>query len=170
MARGQWTKAALIAASGALATAPAAAEEGPKTETYDIRAEWLDPAVVDHPKAHDRIIAELANSYPVMSRNLDDLGLTNAAARAFAEARNTGDLHLKLYETDREWWQRKQPELEQIMDDYRTREINRSLTVLGTMGTAGVGLAGVLAWKSRRRRKEKAADASAPTPGGGPKA
>ncbi|MBV6634211.1 MAG: hypothetical protein KI792_14385 [Alphaproteobacteria bacterium] len=158
-----WTKALALAAASAVGN-PAAAQNEAATETYDIRAEWLDPAVVDHPKAHDRIMTELANHYPVSRRTLDELGLNSAAASAFAEARNRGDLFLKLNETDREWWKDTQPQLEQIMDDYRTRERNRSLAVLGTIGVAGAG--GLAAWKIRRRRKDKTAETAAPS---GPK-
>ncbi len=169
MKKSTWRPALALAAATTVA-APAAAENTDGT-TYDIRAEWLDPAVVDHPKAHERIISELANYYPVKRGNLDELGLNSAAASAFAEARNKGELHLKLYETDREWWLRKQPQLEQIMENYRAREVNRSLTVLGTMGVAGGVGAGLIAWKSRRRQKQeakqaKAAPAPAPGPGG----
>lgn len=162
MKKSSWRPALALAAATAVA-APAAAENTDST-TYDIRAEWLDPAVVDHPKAHDRIMGELANYYPVNRRTLDELGLNSAAASAFAEARNTGQLHLKLHETDREWWQRKQPQLEQIMEDYRAREVKRSLTVLGTMGAAGAIGVGLVAWKSRRQKKASPKTPEGPAP------
>ncbi|MEO0393821.1 MAG: LPXTG cell wall anchor domain-containing protein [Pseudomonadota bacterium] len=155
-----WRPALALAAATAMAT-PAAADTT-KEATYDIRAEWLDPAVVDHPKAHDRIMAEMANEMPLNARRLDVLGLNPEAARAFSVARNTWELHMPRYDqTPRDWFKAVEPQLAQIVADHRQARRTQAAYVLGGMGTMLAGGAGLVAWK-RRRAKAQAVEPAAP--------
>jgi len=175
MKQSTWRPALALAAATVVAT-PAAAEQA-DTATYDIRAEWLDPAVVDHPKTHQRIMTELATQIPLNSRRLDELGLNSEAARAFALARNTGDLFFPRYDqSPKEWFKATEPQLEQIVNDHRAARRTQAAYVLGTMGATGAAGLGLIAWKTRRRNKQSAqqsqpapaqSPAPSPTPGMG---
>jgi hypothetical protein len=148
MIKSKWSRVLTLAASGMLAEGVAGTAQA--TETYQIRADWLDPGISADRAAQKLIIDELAQGRPIVDDRFDDYGLTETAAAAIRQARNNGTFGGASFgETSSQWWQRAEPALADTLATQSAREAERQrdasrwamLMTLGTFVVAGAAVA-----------------------------